>query len=58
MDETDDMKTLAPSILSRRPGLGAKLIQLYGLLNPSQALEVGKQAGFIQGDSGSGGEKK
>ena len=30
-------------------GLVAKLIQLYGLLDPKQALEVGKRAGFAQG---------
>jgi hypothetical protein len=29
-------------------GLVAKLIQLYGLLDPKQALEVGKEAGFAQ----------
>ena len=29
-------------------GLVAKAIQLYGLLDPKQALEVGKQAGFAQ----------
>ena len=29
-------------------GLIAKAIQLYGLLDPKQALEVGKQAGFAQ----------
>jgi len=30
-------------------GLVAKLIQLYGLLDPKRALEVGKQAAFVQG---------
>jgi len=32
-------------------GLVAKMIQLYGLLDPQKALEVGKQAGFILGTS-------
>ena len=27
----------------------AKLIQLYGLLDPKRTLEVGKQAGFTPG---------
>jgi hypothetical protein len=30
-------------------GLVAKLIQLYGLLDPKRALEVGKQATFVKG---------
>lgn len=30
-------------------GLVAKLIELYGLLDPQQALGVGKEAGFIKG---------
>jgi len=30
-------------------GLVAKLIQLYGMLDPKRALEVGKQAAFIHG---------
>jgi len=30
-------------------GLVAKLIQLYGLLDPKRALEVGTQAGFLRG---------
>jgi hypothetical protein len=30
-------------------GLVAKLIQLYGFLDPKRALEVGKEAGFIRG---------
>ena len=33
-------------------GLVAKLIQLYGLLDPKRALEVGKQAAFAQGAQG------
>jgi hypothetical protein len=33
-------------------GLVAKLIQLYGLLDPTQILEVGKKAAFIQGTRG------
>jgi hypothetical protein len=36
-------------------GLVAKGIQLYGLLDPKRALEVGKQAGFVQGSRGAGG---
>ncbi len=32
-------------------GLVAKLIQLFGLLDPKKALEVGKKAGFIPGKS-------
>jgi hypothetical protein len=32
-------------------GLVAKLIQLFGLLDPKKALEVGKQAAFIRGKS-------
>jgi hypothetical protein len=27
----------------------AKTIQLYGLLDPKRALEVGKKAGFVKG---------
>jgi hypothetical protein len=37
-------------------GLVAKLIQLYGLLDPKRALEVGKQAGFTQGASSAEGK--
>jgi hypothetical protein len=37
-------------------GVVAKLIQLYGLLDPERALEVGKRAGFIQGARGAGGK--
>ncbi len=37
-------------------GLVAKLIQLYGMLDPKRALEVGKQAAFVKGDPGSGGK--
>jgi len=33
-------------------GLVAKTIQLYGLLDPKRALEVGKEAAFQQGTSG------
>ncbi|MCX6926645.1 MAG: glucosidase [Verrucomicrobia bacterium] len=33
-------------------GLVAKLIQLYGRLDPKRALQGGKQAGFIQGNDG------
>ncbi|MGE5089934.1 MAG: MGH1-like glycoside hydrolase domain-containing protein [Candidatus Levyibacteriota bacterium] len=33
-------------------GLVAKLIQLYGLLDPKRALEVGKQAAFAPGATG------
>ncbi|MBS1190523.1 MAG: hypothetical protein H6R10_2315, partial [Rhodocyclaceae bacterium] len=33
-------------------GLVAKLIQLYGLLDPERALAVGRQHGFIQGEKG------
>ena len=32
-------------------GLVAKLIQLYGLLDPQKLLEVGKAAGFTRGTS-------
>jgi hypothetical protein len=39
-------------------GLVAKLIQLYGLLDPKRALEVGKQAAFVQGTRGEGGKAK
>jgi len=35
-------------------GLVAKSIQLYGLLDPKRALEVGKQAAFVQGARGAG----
>jgi len=35
-------------------GVVAKLIQLYGLLDPKQALEVGKQAAFVKGDQTTG----
>src|SRR5204863_667543 len=37
-------------------GLVAKLIQLYGLLDPKRALEGGKQAGFVQGAPGAVGK--
>jgi hypothetical protein len=37
-------------------GLVAKCIQLYGLLDPERALEIGKQAGFREGASGARGE--
>jgi hypothetical protein len=39
-------------------GVVAKLIQLYGLLEPKRALEGGKQAGFVQGAPGAGAEKR
>ena len=39
------------------PGSWPRLIQLYGLLDPKRALEVGKQAGFVQGTRGPGGEE-
>jgi hypothetical protein len=35
-------------------GLVAKLIQLYGILDPKRALEVGKQAAFTQAARGAG----
>ncbi|MBP2666163.1 MAG: hypothetical protein H6Q76_1143, partial [Firmicutes bacterium] len=38
-------------------GLVAKTIQLYGMLDPQRLLEVGKQAGFVHGTPGEGGEK-
>jgi hypothetical protein len=37
-------------------GLVAKMIQLYGLLDPRRALEVGKEAGFVQGTRSSAGK--
>jgi len=37
-------------------GLVAKLIQLYGVLDPKRALEVGKQAGFVRGEHSAGGK--
>ncbi len=30
-------------------GLVAKLIQLYGLMDPKRALEAGKKAAFVKG---------
>ena len=39
-------------------GLVAKFIQLYGLLDPKQALEVGKQAAFVKGAPEAGKAKK
>jgi hypothetical protein len=33
-------------------GVVAKLIELFGLLDPKKALEVGKAAGFIRGEAG------
>jgi hypothetical protein len=38
-------------------GLVAKLIQLYGLLDSKQALEAGKQAGFVKGAPSAGGNE-
>jgi hypothetical protein len=35
-------------------GLVAKMIQLFGLMDPKQILEVGKRGGFFRGNSGSG----
>ena len=39
-------------------GLVAKMIQLYGLLDPKRALEVGKQSAFVQGTRGTRGKGK
>jgi hypothetical protein len=39
-------------------GLVAKLIELYGLLDPRHVLEVGKEAVFVQGTAGTGGERR
>ena len=39
-------------------GAVAKLIQLYGLLDPKRVLEAGKQAAFNQGAPGGGSGKK
>jgi hypothetical protein len=39
-------------------GLVAKFIQLYGLLDPKRALEVGKQAAFVPGARGARRTKK
>jgi hypothetical protein len=39
-------------------GLVAKMIQLYGLLDPKRALGVGKEAGFRQAASEAGEAKK
>jgi len=39
-------------------GLVAKTIQLFGLLDPTRALEVGKQAGFFQGAHGAARKKR
>jgi hypothetical protein len=36
----------------------AKMIQLYGLLDPKRTLEGGKQSGFVQGTRGKGGRAK
>jgi len=33
-------------------GVVAKLIQLYGIIDPEKILELGKQAGFIRGPQG------
>ena len=38
-------------------GVVAKLIQLFGFLDPKKALEVGKAAAFIRGKSEGEGEK-
>ena len=37
-------------------GLVAKMIQLFGFLDPQQALQVGKEAAFVKGALGAGGE--
>ena len=56
MDETDDMKTLAPSILSRRPGAShqtgwtgvvAGLMHLFATTSAEQVLELGKMAAVV-----------
>src|SRR5947209_6772494 len=39
-------------------GLVAKTIQLYGLLDPKRALEVGRQVAFVQGARGAKGERR
>ena len=39
-------------------GLVAKLIQLYGLLDPKRALEVGKEAAFVKSAPEAGKAKK
>jgi hypothetical protein len=39
-------------------GLVAKLIQLYGLLDPRKVLEGGKQSAFVKGGSEAGGAKR
>jgi hypothetical protein len=36
----------------------SKSIQLYGLPDPRRALEVGKQAAFVQRTRGAGREKR
>ncbi len=38
-------------------GLVAKMIQLYGLLDPKQALAVGREAAFVKGTRDAGGAK-
>jgi len=59
MDETDDMKTLAPSILSRRPGAShqtgwtgvvARLMHLFATTSAGQVLELGKAAAHVDLD--------
>jgi hypothetical protein len=37
-------------------GVVARLIQLYGLLDPRRALAVGKEAAFVEGDRPRGGQ--
>ncbi len=39
-------------------GLVAKLIQLYGLLDPMRALAAGREAAFVQGSPGARGKEK
>ena len=39
-------------------GVIAKIIQLYGFLDPKRALETGRKAGFIQGTDSTGKKKR
>jgi len=39
-------------------GLVARIIQLYGIMDPDRALEIGVQAGFVGGSNSAGKEKK
>ena len=38
-------------------GLVAKLIQLYGIVDPKQMLEVGREAAFVKGAAAAGRSK-